>query len=72
MSSSTACDIGTSAAPHSPCSSRASTIWGSDCAIPHSADAMVKPTIEIRNTDLRPKRLASHPLNGVITAAAMM
>ena len=72
MSSSTACDIGTSAAPHRPCSSRAMTISGSDWATPHRADAIVKPATEYRNTRLRPIWPASHPLSGVMMAAAMM
>ena len=72
MSSSTACDIGISAAPHSPWNSRARTISGSDWARPHKADAMVNPTTENRNTRLRPICPANQPLNGVMIAAAMM
>ena len=54
MSSSTACDIGISAAPHSPWNSRARTISGRDWANPHSAEETVNPTTENRNTRLRP------------------
>ncbi len=35
-------------------------------------DAMVNPTMENRNTFLRPICPASQPLNGVMIAAAMM
>src|SRR5277367_541607 len=72
MSSNTACDNGISAAPHSPCINRAKTICGKDCAAPHSMDATVNPATEDRNTCLRPIWLASHPLNGVMIAAAAM
>ena len=70
MSSSTACDSGTSAAPKTPCSKRNATISGSEVAMPHSSDAAVKPTIETRNSRLRPKRRASQPVGGVMIAAA--
>ena len=72
MSSSTACDIGISAAPQMPCNRRAATISGKDCAKPHSAEATVKPTMDERNTRRRPTRPASQPLRGVMMAAAMM
>ena len=72
MSSSTACDIGTSAAPPKPCSARNSTICGSVCARPHSTEATVKPAIEKRNTRLRPNCPASQPLKGIMMAVAMM
>ena len=42
-----ACDSGTSDAPNTPCSSRNSTISGSDVAMPHSADATTKPAMLI-------------------------
>src|SRR5208282_4572365 len=41
-------------------------------AAPHSAEAMVKPTTEEKNTHLMPKRLASQPVSGVMIAAATM
>ena len=72
MSSSTAWDIGISAAPHSPCSKRATTISGSDWAWPHKAEATVNPTMENRKTLRRPTCPASQPESGVMMAAAMM
>ena len=72
MSSSTACDSGTRAAPNTPCSSRNTTISGSDCATPHSTEATVKPATATRNSRLRPKRAASQPVGGVMMAAATM
>jgi hypothetical protein len=72
ISSSVACDRGTSAAPQIPCSNRASTICESDCANPQSMDAMVNPATEKRNTRLRPILPASQPLKGVMIATAMM
>jgi hypothetical protein len=54
MSNSTACEIGMSAAPHNPCSSRNVTICVSVCASPHSAEAIVKPITDSRNRRLRP------------------
>ena len=72
MSSRVACDIGISAAPDNPWTRRASTICGSDCARPHSAEASVKPSIEYRKILRRPKRPASQPESGVMIAAATM
>jgi hypothetical protein len=54
MSSSTACDNGTSAAPKMPCSSRAATMPPSEVASPHSAEATVKPMTEMMNTRAAP------------------
>src|SRR5579871_4099382 len=48
------------------------TIWSRFCAAPQRAEATVKPMIETRNTCLRPKRLASQLVVGVMIAAAMM
>ena len=72
MSSSTACDIGTSAAPPRPCRPRNSTICGNVCASPHSTEATVKTAIEMRNIRLRPNCPASQPLRGIMIAVAMM
>src|SRR5579862_2379313 len=72
MSSSTACDSGTSAAPHSPCRRRNSTSCDSDCAMPQSADAIVKPAADTASTFLRPIWPASHPESGVMIAEATM
>src|SRR5262249_42707709 len=41
-------------------------------AAPHNAEASVKPTTEMRNTYLMPKRLASQPVSGVMIEAATM
>ena len=41
-------------------------------AAPHSAEAIVKPATEIRNTYLMPNRPASQPVSGVMIAAATM
>ncbi len=72
MSSSTAWDIGISAAPKSPWKRRAATISGRVCASPQSAENTVKPTTEAMNTRLRPTCPASQPESGVMIAAAMM
>ncbi len=71
VSKSVACDIGTSAAPRAPCSTRKITSWSREVAMPHSAEATVKPATETRSTRLRPKRPASLPVGGVMTAAAI-
>ena len=72
MSSMTDCDNGTSDAPNRPCNRRNSTICGSDCAIPQSMDATVKPATTGRNSRLRPNRPARKPVGGVMMAAATM
>ena len=41
-------------------------------AAPHSAEAMVNPTTEKKNTHLMPSRPASQPVSGVMIAAATM
>lgn len=38
--------------------------------MPQSAEEMVNPAMEIRNTFFRSNRVASHPVNGIVTAAA--
>src|SRR5438445_5069095 len=72
ISSRTACDMGTSAAPDKPCNNRAITICGSVCARPHNAEAIVNPISEATNTRRRPIRPASQPLKGIMMAAATM
>ncbi len=72
MSSSTACDSGTSAAPNRPCSRRAPTISRMLSAMPHSAEATVKPATANRNTRRRPNAEHSQPVSGVAMAAATM
>ncbi len=72
MSSITACDSGTSAAPKKPCSSRATTICASDSEMPHRIEAIVKPAIETSSTCLSPKRSVSQPASGVAMPAATM
>jgi hypothetical protein len=54
MSSIVACDSGANAAPNIPCSRRKPTSCSSDCAAPHSTDAMVKPAMQMMNSRLRP------------------
>ena len=71
MSSMVDCDSGTRAAPNTPCSSRKTTICGSDCAAPHSIEATVKPIRQVRNSRLRPKRKAIQPTGAVMIAAAV-
>ena len=70
MPSRMAWESGTSPAPQAPCSSRKITISLRFCATPHSAEARVKPTIEVMTTRLMPKRPASQPLIGVMMAEA--
>src|SRR5215472_13038044 len=41
-------------------------------ATPHRAEAIVKPATEARNTYLMPKRPASQPVSGIMTAAHTM
>ena len=72
MSNITACDSGTSEAPNTPCSSRKSTICGSDCARPQATEAMVKPATATMNSRVRPKRVAKNPVGAVMIAAATM
>ena len=55
-----------------PWRSRNSTICESDCAAPHSIEATVKPATWAMNSRLRPNRPASHPVGGVMIAAATM
>jgi len=69
---STACERGTNPAPKAPWSSRKSTISTSEWAMPHSIDAIVNPTIEVRNTRLTPNRAARKPVGCVMIAAATM
>ena len=61
MLSSTDCESGTSAAPNAPCRIRNSTICTSDCAMPHSIEATVKPATEARKRRFSPKRAGEEP-----------
>ncbi len=72
MSISTICDMGTSAAPKTPCSRRAPTIWPREFDRPHKAEATVNPTTDARKICFCPKRSTSQPVNGVAIAAATM
>src|SRR5688572_14875977 len=65
-----ACDIGTSGAPKAPCSARQKTSASMDPAKPQAADAAVKPATPARHRRRAPKRAASQPVRGVITAVA--
>jgi hypothetical protein len=67
---STACESGTNPAPKAPWISRKSTISTSEWAMPHSIEAIVKPTIEVRNRGLTPNRAARNPVGCVMIAAA--
>ena len=72
MSSTTAWESGISAAPHMPWISRKTTISAMLVATPHSIEATVKPAIETRNMVLRPIRIDSQPVSGVMIAVATM
>ena len=72
MSSSTACDRGSMAAPKTPWISRNSTSSARLVEMPHSAEATVKPAIETMNTFFWPNRPVIHPVEGVKIAAATM
>ena len=72
ISISTIWDIGTNAAPNTPCSRRAATICPRLSARPQSAEATVKPITEARNTRFWPKRSTIQPVRGVAMAAATM
>jgi hypothetical protein len=65
-----ACDSGTKAAPNMPCSNRKATTSLSDVAMPHRAEAIVKPLTHKRKRRLRPKCVASQPTGAVKIAAA--
>jgi hypothetical protein len=72
IDSSVACDNGISPAPHTPCSARYNTSCSRLVAAPHSAEAIVKPPTENRNTYLIPSRPAIQPVSGIVIAAATM
>ncbi len=72
MSSITAWESGTSAAPNTPCSRRKATICSIVCATPHSIEATVKPAVQTMNSFLRPNRVAIQPSGEVMIAAATM
>ena len=72
MSSSTACDSGTSAAPNTPCSRRAATIAASEVDKPHRADATVKPITDTMKTLRRPHCVHNQPVSGSVIAEATM
>ena len=72
MSSMMDCDIGISAAPNRPWMKRNTTISGRLVAMPHNAEASVKPATAICTTALRPNRSPIQPESGVAIAAATM
>ena len=72
MSSSTACDRGTSAAPKTPCSRRAATMPPSEPATPHRPEAIVKPITETMKTLRRPHCEIIQPVSGRAIAEATM
>ena len=70
MSITTIWAMGTSAAPNTPCSSRAATICASESDRPHSAEASVNPMTDTSSTFFWPKRSTIQPVSGVAIAAA--
>ena len=72
MSRRTAWASGMSGAPLIPCNRRKSTIWVRFWARPHRADATVKQATDTRKTFLRPNRMATAPVRGVMIAADTM
>ena len=65
-----ACDMGTSGAPEAPCSVRQATSASMEPARPQAAEATVKPATHATHSRRAPKRAASQPVSGVITAVA--
>src|ERR1700675_2700572 len=63
-------DIGMSGPPPMPCRIRAMISVFRSGASPHSTDAPVNATVQIRKKRLRPKTLASQPVAGRTTALA--
>ncbi len=72
MSSRKVCDSGTIAAPNRPCSRRKNTMDSRFHDRPQAIELTVKPTIEVKNSSRRPMRSDSHPVTGVMMAAATM
>ena len=63
-------DSGMRGPPPRPCRIRATMSVSMLGASPHSADASVKITVQMRNSRLRPSTLASQPVAGSTTALA--
>ena len=66
------CDSGPNAAPKAPCIRRKTMIWSRFCAMPHSADVIVKPPTATMMKRRLPKRDAIQPTGAVMIADAMM
>ncbi len=67
-----ACDSGINPAPARPCRARKMTSSLRFAAMPHKAEASVKPITEARKMYLIPKRPASQPVSGIMIAAHTM
>jgi hypothetical protein len=65
-----ACDTGTSGAPKAPCSTRQPTSASIEPARPQAAVATAKPATQSVHSSRQPRRAASQPASGVITAVA--
>ncbi len=67
-----ACESGIRNAPQAPCPIRSRTSAGSESTMPQNSENTVKPPIAARNRRRRPRRAASQPVAGSITALATM
>ncbi len=56
-----ACAIGCRPPPPAPWITRKSSSKGSDGAVPHKKELMVKTTMQLMKKRLRPSTLAAHP-----------
>jgi hypothetical protein len=72
MSSRIDCESGTSEAPKIPCSNRDATICARLSDNPHSAEATVKPAIDMISRRFVLSRSDNQPVSGVAIAAATM
>ena len=70
ISSISACPSGMMNAPNPPCTSRATTITGSDQASAHTTEAMVNTVTDHSSRARRPILSVSHPVTGVAIAEA--
>src|SRR5688500_1713573 len=65
-----ACDIGTSGAPAAPWTARQNTSVSIEPARPEAAEAAANAPTHPKHRRRAPKRAASQPVSGVITAVA--
>ncbi len=68
--SSSVWDSGISGPPQTPCITRNSTNTPSEGARPQRAEQIPKPIMPVTNTLTAPKRAASQPVSGTVTASA--